>query len=70
VDVVAVAEARILQVLMVVVAVARLLSIDPESGEECAPFSGLLGDAIVVSTVPSGTKQGLASSRLRPPNNP
>jgi hypothetical protein len=73
------AAARTLQVMRVValvvavvavVAQARLLSIEPESLEEYAPFIGLTGPVIVVSTVLSGTIQGLGFMFLRPPRKP
>ena len=75
VEAVAAAAARALQFMRVVavvavVAQACLLSIEPESLEEYAPFIGLMGPVIVVSTVLSGTIQGLGFMFLRPPRKP
>jgi hypothetical protein len=71
VDAEAVAEAKDPQVIVPVAMVPRLLSIEPESLEEYAPFFGPLEPAIVGSTVRSSTKQSLLSSlRRRPPHNP
>jgi hypothetical protein len=77
VEAVAAAAARALQrvvalvvAVVAVVAQACLLSIEPESLEEYAPFIGLTGPVIVVSTVLSGTIQGLGLMFLRPPRKP